>query len=190
MAASTRLWSLEAYLFWMLDSEFWVPAKKAEVVFFPAQRSFDSDETGWIQLLVIVVIAVFYAIGSLLKARGQTEEDRDEGPPRRPAADASARAVQALKQLRRGEPWRQRRIERKVSETAHRKPVFEPPLPVSGKPLEPVFTGLGKIELGMTPPAAEDLVAEPFVDVEDVEQLQKAVIYREIIDKPLALREF
>jgi hypothetical protein len=160
------------------------------VELFTAQRSFDSDETGWIQLLVIVVIAVFYAVGSLLKARSDTEEDRDEGPPKRSSADGRARAVRALKRLRGGEPRRQRRIDRSVSKTAHSKSPFESPLPVSGKPLGPVFTGLGKIELGMTPPAAEDLVAEPFVDVEDVEQLQKAVIYREIIDKPLALRGF
>ena len=77
--------------------------------FFLAARNRD-DDGGWMQMLVFVVLAVVYAIGSIVKAKANKLEERDKEqldrkPARRPALKPPERPgdlrKQSLQQLRR-----------------------------------------------------------------------------------------
>ena len=50
-----------------------------------AARNSDSEDTGWMQMLVFIVLAAFYVIGSILKARANKQQKLEqEEPGRRP----------------------------------------------------------------------------------------------------------
>ena len=51
-----------------------------------AARNSDEKDTGWMQILVFVILSVFYAVGSIVKARAnKTAPKGKEQVPRKPA---------------------------------------------------------------------------------------------------------
>ena len=48
----------------------------AQIVLVAQRR--DNDGAGWMQILVFVILAVLYAVGSILKAKGSKLEEQGE----------------------------------------------------------------------------------------------------------------
>jgi len=66
----------------------------------PAARNSDDGDTGWMRILVVVILAVFYAVGSIVKAKAnKTALKEEEQMPRKPGTKPpeSVRAPKALK---------------------------------------------------------------------------------------------
>jgi hypothetical protein len=94
----------------------------------------DSDVENWINILVVVLIAIGYALSSIFKARVRKVEDKDEEelagrkPASKPPAGSRALQEQSLKQARRPvahAPGRQYRpaVQRQRASTAVRRAV-------------------------------------------------------------------
>jgi len=65
-----------------------------------AARRSDDKDTGWMRILVIVILAVFYAVGSIVKAKAnKTALKKEEQMPRKPGTKPpeSVRAPKAFK---------------------------------------------------------------------------------------------
>jgi len=63
-----------------------------------AVRARNGDNTGWMQILIFVFIAVFYAVGSIIKSKAKKfEQSEKEQPPAEPLGKALKRA-KALRQ--------------------------------------------------------------------------------------------
>ncbi len=142
-----------------------------------AQRR-DEDESGWVQLLVFLVMAVFFVISNLSKARRarKQEKEQEEGP------------LVAIPPLR-------------------RRPIPQPKPPASGKKIfshkmpqaaaaeaivSPTVEELPAVKLTAVPEVIKHKIEIPSVELtglEKADELAKGIIYSEILGKPLALRE-
>jgi len=63
-----------------------------------AARNSDSEDTGWMQMLVFIVLAVFYVVGSILKARANKQQKQDQEEPGRKPPESTQGAPMAFKQ--------------------------------------------------------------------------------------------
>ena len=63
-----------------------------------AARNSDSEDTGWMQMLVFIVLAVFYVVGSILKARANKQQKQDQEEPGRKPLESTRGAPMAFKQ--------------------------------------------------------------------------------------------
>ncbi len=68
-----------------------------------AARNSDSEDTGWMQMLVFIVLAVFYAVGSILKARANKQQKLEQEEPGRRPPESTRGAPMAFKKT----PYRQ-----------------------------------------------------------------------------------
>lgn len=180
-----------------------------------AVRNFDVE--GWTDILVIIVLVVFWAVGSIVKARARAKAksdglrapDRRDQPRRRatpvPSDGSRGRQIQHHPRIR---PPR-----RKVVRPAHaavRLQIIKPPQQAELTSLTPPQTGikeglesvgkpLKKLEdklpglsakTAQTVPAAELAEPEPAVlDFGDPDELKRAVLHYEILGKPISLRD-
>jgi len=176
----------------------------------------DNDGLGWIQILVIVIVAVAYALGGILKSRSSRLEQGDEEPqPSQPRRKPPVgRAV-----LRRPLPTNARQPSvstaptRQYSSQSQRRAgkILRPP-PVTAMPsiaesqvlplpeLEPpevakpppaVLLDESMPTVGTQPAAAEEepaYLAELVSDYADPDHLRTAILHYEILGKPLSLR--
>jgi hypothetical protein len=165
-----------------------------------AARNSDEKDAGWMQILVFVILSVFYAIGSIVKARANKTAPKGEKQiPRKPARKSPESTIdlQMLKQLWRPEkPVAKPQIQptrRKVTRPATaRSAVLEPQMvkPQVAKPQ--VQPKLEKITAGVAMPAEipqEKYLSEILSDYDDSEKLKRAILHYEILGKPLSLRE-
>ena len=100
-----------------------------------AARNRNLEDTGWMQILIIVVLAVFYVVGSIVKAKAnksRDQEQEEEQPSRkrgfRPAEGTPGRA-KALPKI----PYQQ--AQRPVGRTPYRQP--RPQVPTRRKVMRP-----------------------------------------------------
>ena len=170
-----------------------------------AARNYDED-SGWMQFLVFIIIAVFYAINSLIKKSRERkvverEDDQQleemlEQPkyrqyqPVRPAIEKPVSSRQN-KSADRGitvEPRQSRSGPRKrggnvkTQETPYLTspvPAFQPA--VVGEPLEEQTVAAGKAE--------RRKAVETLIDLNNPDELRKAVVVYEVIGKPISLRD-
>jgi len=172
------------------------------------------DTEGWVQMLVFVVLAVVYALGSILKAKSsKAEQEKDEeltpNGPRKPSGGLRRLQEEFLRGVRGPEepaPQPQRQpIQRKVRRP---EPTVERPwemqefadLSVQGPQLEsgieelPEYTSktLKKLKaerLGFAAkaPKVKD-VSEPVLDYADRDELTRAILHYEILGRPLSMR--
>jgi len=68
-----------------------------------AARNSDSEDTGWMQMLVFIVLAAFYVIGSILQARANKQQKLEQEEPGRKPPESTRRTPKAFKQT----PYRQ-----------------------------------------------------------------------------------
>jgi len=81
-----------------------------------AARNSDSEDTGWMQMLVFIVLAVFYVVGSILKARANKQQKLEQEEPGRRPPKSTRRTPKAFKQT----PYRQ--AQRPVGRTPKGQP--------------------------------------------------------------------
>jgi len=172
------------------------------------------DTEGWVQMLVFVVLAVVYALGSILKAKSsKAEQEKDEelmpkGPRKPPGGlrrlqeeflrEARGPAGPAPQPERQAVPRKVRRPQPAVERPGEMQEF--PELSVQGPQLEsgieelPEYTSetLKKLKaerLGFAAkePKVED-VSEPVLDYADRDELTRAILHYEILGRPLSMR--
>lgn len=146
---------------------------------------------GWMQILVLVLVVVFYALGSILKSKtkqpeGEAEEQLERKPPGKPlerGRGLQRRFAQQAEQTRVGGPVRRPR----------RPQPQQPPSELPGTELvtEKVFPQreppLGSLTSPHEP--GEELRLELLLDYADPDELRRAILHYEILGQPLAVRD-
>jgi len=171
------------------------------------------DAEGWMNTLVIVLLAVFWAVGGILKARARKAEKaeaEDEEPgvgkgplgPLRPTA-RRATAKPVYKDKARGVAvWRpQPQLIRAGAKTLAEEvePRQAKPSVTGRKAREPktaVAKMAGVVRPSKAVPAAgavraveKPMLEQLLLSAEEPDELRKAILYYEILGKPLSLRE-
>lgn len=176
------------------------------------------DDGGWMQILVFLMVAVFYAVGGIIKAATNKAEPKKQGkqPPRKPVHKPQrSKDTQMPKQ----KPWHPEKP--KPAPIGQPKPLAVKPQvrPVSRKVTRPQpsaklkrptetketvkFSAIEqKSKLGKTSEADAKIAAtakipepktehlsEILSDYEDPGKLRRAILHYEILGKPIALRE-
>jgi len=177
-----------------------------------AARSNDTDGSNWTQLLVLVILAVFYALGTIVKSKANKAEQQPEQPEgpgdmpiqsrRTPHRHLQRREVTRPKpqlavrkfaaptpaptiQLRAIKPS-------PAPELSLRTPKLEPALEELPEFTRKLTTKLKSQELSILSPKP---VTQPvslqqlLLDYADPDDLKRAILHYEILGKPLSLRE-
>ena len=128
----------------------------------------NGQDSPWTQLLVILAIAVVYGVKTLVKAKKSfiDEQDEPDEPPIPPQRQAGKRPQQAKPKLT-------------MIQQQQYKPAFEPE-PVAG---ESVVSLIKTQEIDTGPQEEIEL------DLDNTDSLRKAIIYSEILGKPISLRQ-
>lgn len=184
-----------------------------------------NDEVeGWMNLLFVIVVAVFWVLGGILKAKSKKpQQQQHTGPPKRPVQRPQSRGAQASRQA--GEQSRPR------PSTASQRPQYAPGFkPPAGEAIfsHPLFRNLAaqieratgvKIPTEMPKPQAPKKPPKPqtemfipavkaaqppgikkpvdvtdfsdalLLDTSDPDDLRRAILYYEILGKPVSLRD-
>ena len=157
-----------------------------------AARRYDED-AGWMQLLVFVIMAVFWALGSIIKAKRSKKTEFEEEE----------------EQLEETFPEHRQQMSQQTTRPQQKKSVYP------GPAIKRDFTKAEKIPLSVSlkvykesvtksltetekkterpdislerprPPAGIDFAP----NLEDPENLKRAVVYYEVLGKPLSLRD-
>ena len=148
----------------------------------------DNDQGGWVQLLVFAIMAVFWVIGGLIKAKQNkiTEEDfseeekKDKKSPRlirqfefEPEELHQIEKKDYGKQERQLKPFSQVRVIPSEQITESVKPRLD-----NRKAMK--ISGLEEI--------TDQTVTEQLLKFEEPDELKRAILYSEIIGKPVSLR--
>ena len=163
------------------------------------------DVDQWTNILVVVVMGVFWLVGSLLKARSnqkkqeQAESGRGANPkPYQKMQRPIGRAVQR----QRGGSIRPEPIALEAAvkrrEVPHRagRAAAGPEIQMEGV-VEPIeeLEELKIGPMGLTPKkgkqpsgAVEEMPGKPLFDFDDADGLKRAILHYEILGKPLSLR--
>ena len=164
---------------------------------------------GWMNTLVIVLLAAFWAIGGILKARARKAEKAEaedeepgvvKGPLRPTARRATAKPVYGNRGVAiwRPQPQRIRAGAKTLAEEV--EPRQAKPSVAGRKAREPK-TAVAKMAGVVRPPkvvpaaGAVRAVEKPMLEqlllsaAEEPDELRKAILHYEILGKPLSLRE-
>jgi len=177
----------------------------------------NEDIEGWMNILIVVVLAVFWAIGGILKARTKKPEQEQEqlaGKPtrRQPPADtgvqkelfqqsrdaraavaASARQYrrqveQLRRKVRHPRPFVQATIPKKPMPVITSEAVEEPKLPALKPEVQPAVEELPQLISKPVERPEPRLAIESLLDYADPDELRRAILHYEILGKPLSLR--
>ena len=174
-----------------------------------AARSRNSDNGGWIQILVFAVIAIVYGISYIIKTKANKleEQQQGQGKPdagRRPGQKAYPTAQRPVSKTAQTQP--RRPIQAAYREIARPQPAAENKMPeiqlqrpevkqvlarpeelaLVGEPLAGI-KGLEATDLKVTQPRAI-IEQKPLFDFDDPDSLRRAILHYEILGKPLSLR--
>jgi hypothetical protein len=167
-----------------------------------AARNSDEKDTGWMQILVFVILSVFYAVGSIVKARANKTAPKTPNRPARKPPD-----LQILKQFfgLPEEPESSSQPSPEASKPQAAKPQVQQtrrkvarPQPAGMAMFEPrmamsqVQPKLEKATAGVAAPAEiprAKYLSKILSDYDDPEKLRRAILHYEILGKPLSLRE-
>jgi hypothetical protein len=170
-----------------------------------AARNSDEKDTGWMQILVFVILSVFYAVGSIVKARAnKTAPKGKEQIPRKPTRKPpeSAIELQLLKQFRRlarptprsqprpqvAKPQVQPRLEELPEFTAEMALAIPPTVKKDVRLSSVEAPEVMRVAMPVEIPQ-EKYLSEILSDYDDTEKLRRAILHYEILGKPLSLRE-
>jgi hypothetical protein len=152
----------------------------------------NTDTEGWMNILFVVVLAIFWAIGGILKAKsGKFEQEKEKqlpGKPRRkaPEADRGIWDKSFEQQSRRpAGPAPHSQIIRPQSAVRKFAPKAEQPTQL--QPVEPLELKKRTIS-PLETLRAKAIIEEPLLDYTDPDKLKRAILHYEIIGKPLSLR--
>lgn len=168
----------------------------------------NGDADGWMEILVLVVIAIFWAVGGILKAKANKQKSRIAEEP---AAKPPGRPIERARGLRKQPRPQVQPVRRKVMRP---RPVGQKPtvqvqtlktpaeqaLPLSMPQVQPKFEELPELEVkldevrkdmrpGIPTKAAQSMESlQPLLDFDEPESLTRAILHYEILGKPLSLR--
>jgi hypothetical protein len=169
-----------------------------------AARNSDEKDNGWAQILAFVILAIFYAVGSIVKARAnKTAPKGKEQIPRKPVRkppdlqilkqffglpeepeSSSQPSPEASKLLVRA---KRPAVARQVVRPQMAKPQVQPKLEEIPELTPAVLLRKSKVA-GAEIPQTKYL-SEILSDYDDPESLRRAILHYEILGKPLSLRE-
>jgi hypothetical protein len=163
-------------------------------------RNRDRD-SGWMQILVPVILMIFYAVGSIVKAKAnKTALKEEKQTPRKPVRKPPESTIdlQMLKQLfglseeaESSQPSSPQAAKPQVRPAGRRvtrpQPVArrEPPAEVKMKKV----SGRAAKTVVATGMPHTGYLSEILSDYDDPEKLRRAILHYEILGKPLSLRE-
>jgi len=161
-------------------------------------RRHEDDKGGWMQILVFIVVGVFYALGSILKRKANkiTESDFPDEQQQEPSVSEGfeEEAVQPVGDERHRAYGREIKIPPKL--VKHIRPIFgkidtrtfgepeEVKKPV-GRALKPIK----KLNVGLSEKKEVEKKTGPLLDIEQTDELRRAIVYSEILGKPVSLRK-
>lgn len=156
----------------------------------------NGDGGAWQQMLVLVLLAVFWAVGGILKAKAgkseqQKEQQKEQQQPRhppRPARRPQARRLQAqpvktVASPKPAGPEHESKVQRAAARVSPKALKFKTSEQFFSKPV-----GLPEGPL-LGPPEASAKQATVAFEFDDPDTLRKAILHYEILGKPLALRD-
>ncbi len=177
------------------------------------------DDGGWMQILVFLMVAVFYAVGGIIKAATKKAEPKKQGkqpPPHKPMHKPQGGKD---KQISEQKPWHPERpkpasvgrphpssirpqvrpVSRKVTRpqpSAKRKQPIEtkgtvkfPTIEQQSKLGKTSEVGAKIAAIAKIPKPKTEHLSEILSDYEDPEKLRRAILHYEILGKPIVLRE-
>ena len=180
-----------------------------------------NDEVeGWMNLLFVIVVAVFWVLGGILKAKSKKPQDKQRiGPQQRPVRRPQARGMQAGEQSRHHPSTASQRPQYApdskppAGEAVFSHPLFrnlaaqieratgmkiptempkpqapkKPPKPQAERFIPPVKAAQ---PLGIKKPVdVTDFSDTLWLDTSDPDDLKRAILYYEILGKPVSLRD-
>ena len=170
-----------------------------------AAKNDRGEDGGWQQILVFLIVATFWIVGGIAKAKSRKQEKQGlQQPPRRPGLTPQRPQYTPQPQQRRPqqtEPAPQRKITRI-------KPTVAEPLPATAK-LSPFALPELDVKIPSKIPAMQSSITLPtaltshkkpvsavvtvadelFADYSDPASLKRAILHYEILGKPLSLRD-
>ncbi|MHC4123017.1 MAG: hypothetical protein ACYSSI_05530 [Planctomycetota bacterium] len=155
------------------------------------------DESDWTQFLVFGLVAVFWIISGIIKAKsGKTDSEQ-----RQQEAAALKKRRQELKAQRQAVkaaiPERPRKPSRPIRQPQPQKTTVGQLYPeIIPKPVQPIpeikekttDSSLGMQDIDLRSRQVETEAAKWAFDFDDTEKLKRAILYHEILGKPLSLR--
>ncbi len=157
----------------------------------------NGDDSPWQQILVLVLLAVFWAVGGILKARAAKSEQQKEQqqPPKRPPHPQGRPhpprlQPRAIKTMPAAESYgTETKVQQAIARVSAEFAELKTPEPILSKPagLPPERPHLG-LPKKMRKPVSP-LIAPLSLEFESTNTLRKAILYYEILGKPMALRE-
>lgn len=149
----------------------------------------DGDENAWMQILVFIVLAVFWAVGGIMKARSAKAQEKEEPQPK-----PQSRSRSTLERYMQSGVQKARAAQAKVL-----KPPAIRPAAVKGKdislqsryqanqPEQPKLTKQ-KLRPDEQVETALATLEDSAVEIENEEQLRMAMLHYEIFGKCVAFR--
>jgi len=161
----------------------------------------DGEESGWMQLLVFIVLAVFWAIGGIMKARAAAKAQAEKNKqPKGPAPQAPARPRPSFERIFEAQPEKARarpkeaqaaKMAQQLSQAKAAKPV--PKAPVAAEAAKGVVPQqMGEAKPVVEAPAEVTALAAVEglgLEIGSSEQLRAAILHYEIFGKCVGVRE-
>lgn len=171
----------------------------------------NEDVENWMNILFVVIIAVFWALGGLLKARArnakkESEEPQSDKPARRQPKTSTDLRKEFFKQLGFSRPAGQgsRQYRRQIEQLRRRITRPRPTslsmgtekksISIPSEEERPKLTSKPAIELKDKDAAIQREIpgaafaVESLLDYTDPDELRRAILHYEILGKPLSLR--
>lgn len=160
-----------------------------------AARRYDED-AGWMQLLVFVIMAVFWALGSIIKSRSKkTGFEEEEGQLKEGQLEETfpEHGQQMSQQTTRPQQKKDAQPRHTARHVTAKKETLAQPQTL--KSLEIGKLSLKKTEIKTEQQEIPSEQSQPQtgiefpLDLEDADNLKRAVVYYEVLGKPLAMRD-
>lgn len=167
-----------------------------------AARNRDKD-SGWVQILFFVILSVFWALGSIVKAKSNKTTKGKEQTPGKPVRKPPESTIdlRLLKQLfglpeegqhspEEPKPQAAMRVRPVSRKVVRRHPArVAKPEEIPEPPAEIVRKMEGKTVAAPTNIPQTKYLSDILSDYEDTEKLRRAFLHYEILGKPVSLRE-
>lgn len=167
----------------------------------------NGDNNGWMEILVLIIVAVIWVIGGIIKSKANKEKDQISEKPAsklRPSPLETAKAtrkqpVQQVQPARRKMMRPQPAVHKTAAEAYSLKAQPEQDLPLSISQIQPKLGKLPGLKVTVEglkgkytqtpaekPPTVTAL--QPLLDFDEPDSLRRAILHYEILGKPLSLR--
>ena len=156
------------------------------------QQIIAAGDRGWVQLLVFLVMGVLYAVASIKKMNANKIKkddfpEEEEQPQQQPSMKT---AKASFAQLRRGRDAIQQRLDMHGKRPRHAKTAVSAKPKVNiKKPSRQVGSPYERTRAAETAAATPASAVMAAAGLYQMDNLKNAVIYHEILSKPVALRD-